>query len=200
MRPSPPAISCALLLALAASAHAGDEFFPIKHVFDKNEIPVVVSDRQTEFSLDGKSWSPAVATWVHPGWAQLQGATWIWRVAKVSPDEAHNGSPVITFRRRFTPPAGVTRATLRITADNAYKVTLNGEVVGSSGELSAASNVDDGHWQTFDAYAVPLKPGENVLVVSAVNYHSSATKGDGNPGGVVFSLAAPRESAANPGK
>jgi hypothetical protein len=180
MRASLAVISFSLLLALAASAHAGPELVV---------TTIVVSDRQTEFSLDGKSWSPAVATWVHPSWPVLQGATWIWRVTKVSKDEAHNGSPVVTFRRKFTPPVDRTRATLRITADNAYQVSLNGSVVGSSGELAAASNVADGHWHTFDAYAVPLQPGENVIIVRAVNYHSSATNGETNPGGVVFSLA-----------
>ena len=194
MRTSLAVISFSLLLALAASARARPEFFPIKSVDEKNETTIVVSDRQTEFSLDGKSWSPAVATWVHPSWPVLQGATWIWRVTKVSKDEAFNGSPVVTFRQKFTPPAGRTRATLRITADNAYQVSLNGRVVGSSGELAAASNVDDGHWHTFDAYAVPLQPGENVIIVRAVNYHSSATNGESNPGGVVFSLAVSNES------
>jgi hypothetical protein len=178
MRTSLAVICFSLLLALAASAHN-----------EQNETTIVASDRQTEFSLDGKSWSPAVATWVHPSWPVLQGATWIWRVTKVSKDEALNGSPLVTFRRKFTPPVGSTRATLRITADNAYKVSLNGRVVGSSGELAAASNVDDGHWHTFDAYAVPLQPGENVIIVWAVNYHASTTNGGSNPGGVVFSLA-----------
>jgi hypothetical protein len=182
-------IFLSLVLALAASARAGPEFFPIKPTNEKMETIIVVSDAQTEFSLDGKSWSPAVATWVHPGWAVIQRATWIWRVAKVSRNEALNGSPVVTFRRIFIPPAGRTRATLRITADNAYNVSLNGEVVGSSGELAATSNVDDGHWHTVDAYAVPLKSGENVIIVRAVNYRSSATNGQSNPGGVVFSLA-----------
>jgi hypothetical protein len=185
MRTSLAVISFSLLLALAASAHAGPELVV---------TTIVVSDRQTEFSLDGKSWSPAVATWVHPSWPVLPGATWIWRVTKVSKDEAHNGSPVVTFRRKFTPPVGRTRATLRITADNAYQVSLNGTVVGSSGELAAASNVADGHWHTFDAYAVPLQPGENVIIVRAVNYHSSATSGQANPGGVVFSLAVSDET------
>ena len=197
MRTSLATISLSLLLALAASVRAGPEFFPIKPVDEKNETTILVSDRQTEFSLDGKSWSPAVATWVHPSWVVLRGATWIWRVAKVSKDEAHNGSPVVTFRRKFTPPVGRTRATLRITADNAYKVTLNGRVIGSSGELSAASNVDDGHWHTLDAYAVPLQPGENVIIVWAVNYHSSAINGEANPGGVVFSLSVAKQDGVN---
>lgn len=181
-----------LLPAFGAAAYAGPEFFPIKPPDGKNETTIVASDRQTEFSLDGKSWMPAFATWVHPAWPALPGATWIWRVARVSTDEAHNGSPIVTFRRKFTPPPGKTRAILRITADNAYKVSLNGEVVGSSGELSASSNLDDGHWHTIDAYAVPLLPGENVIVVTAVNYRSSTNNGAINPGGVVFSLAVAR--------
>jgi hypothetical protein len=182
----------AFSLAFVASAQAGPEFFPLGAVNEKNETVIVVSDRQTEFSLDGKNWSPAVATWVHPSWPVLKGATWIWRVARVSKDEAIHGSPVVTFRRKFTPPAGRNHATLKITADNAYQVSLNGEVIGSSGELMATSGVDDGHWHMFDAYAVPLKPGENVLIVRAVNYRSPGASGEGNPGGVVFSLAVAR--------
>jgi hypothetical protein len=36
------------------------------------------------------------------------------------------------------------------TAHNTYQVSLNGSVIGSSGVLAAASNVDDGHWHAFD--------------------------------------------------
>lgn len=185
-------IAFSLPLAFSPSTQAGPEFFPLGAANEKNETVIVVSDRLTEFSLDGRTWSPAVATWVHPSWPVLKGATWIWRVAHVSKDEAMYGSPVVTFRRTFTPPAGRTHATLKITADNAYQVSLNGEVIGSSGELKATSTVDDGHWHTIDAYAVPLRPGENVLIVRAVNYRSPAASGDGNPAGVVFSLAVAR--------
>ena len=177
------------LLALALSARAGPEFFPVRPGSGKNDTTIAVSDRQTEFSLDGKSWSPAVATWVHPAWAVLPGATWIWRAARVSREEAHDGSPVVIFRRKFAAPAGRARATLRITADNAYQVSLNGSVVGSSGVLSAASNVDDGHWRAVDTYSVPLQPAENVITVRAVNYRSSASNAESNPGGIVFSFA-----------
>jgi hypothetical protein len=52
MRTSLAVISFSLLLALAASARAGPEFFPIKSVDEKNETTIVVSDRQTEFALD----------------------------------------------------------------------------------------------------------------------------------------------------
>jgi hypothetical protein len=84
MRTSLAVICLSLLPLFAASTHAGPEYFPIKPIDEKNETRIVVSDSRTEFSLDGKSWSPAVATWVHPSWAVLPGATWIWRMAKVS--------------------------------------------------------------------------------------------------------------------
>jgi len=196
MRPSPASTAVLLLpalavLALTVSAEAGPEYFPIKPVSEKGETLIVASDRHTEFSLDGKSWSPAVPTATCTCWATLPGATWIWRVAKVSAEETHNGSPVVTFRRTFAAPAGVTRALLRITADNAYKVSLNGAVVGESGELKATSSLDDSHWRAIDTYAVALKPGENVITVQAVNYHSTSTTAGANPAGIVFSLATP---------
>ncbi len=162
----------------------------------------IPSDTQTEFSLDGKSWSPAVTTWVHPSWPKLDGATWIWRVGKVSKDEAVNGSPIVTFRRKFTLPAGSgNQGTLQITADNAYEASLNGKVIGSNGVLDAASSSDQ-QWHGFDTYTVALQPGENELIVRAINYHSplgEAADGETNPGGVVFSLAvAPQEAVCGP--
>ncbi len=169
------------LVVLAAPARAADP-----------ATITVVSDTQTEFSLDGKSWSPAFATWVHPSWPKLEGATWIWRAAKVSKEEAVNGSPIVTFRRKFTALAGSTQATLQITADNAYEVSVNGKVIGANGVLDPASSADQ-QWHGFDTYTVALQPGENELSVRAVNYHSplgQAADGESNPGGLVFSLAA----------
>ena len=156
---------------------------------------IVVSDPKTEFSLDGRDWSPAVATWIHPSWPTLPGATWIWHAARVSKSEAINGSPVITFRRKFTAPAGIVQATMKITADNAYQFLLNNRMIGSSGVLAATSNVDEAHWQRFDVYAVTLQPGENTIVVRAVNYRSPNADASSNPGGIVFSLAVERQEA-----
>ncbi len=152
----------------------------------------VVSDAQTEFSIDGKHWLPAVPTWVHPAWPTLKGATWIWRVAKVSKEEAVKGSPIVTFRRKFTISSGDgAQGTLQITADNAYEATLNGKVIGSNGALDAASNGDQ-QWRTIDSYTVSLKPGNNILSVRAINYHSplgNSADGESNPAGLIFSLA-----------
>lgn len=112
-------LATSLLLAIFLLV-AGAGFMPFG-LLRAAEQPAftVASDAQTEFSLDGKTWLPAVATWVHPAWPTLKGATWIWRVAKVSKDEAVKGSAVISFRRKFTVPAGGgAQGALQITADH----------------------------------------------------------------------------------
>lgn len=198
MRVSLAVIAVCLPLSLAAAPLGlvpyGKTFdpFAVELAKEARLATIVVSDPQTEFSLDGKSWSPALATWIHPAWPKLPGATWIWRVARPSKEEAVNGSPVITFRRTFMAPPGVAEARLTITADNAYRASFNGRIVGAQGELAAASHDGIAHWRSFDAYTVPLRPGENVLLVQAVNYRSAgAATGEANPGGIVFSLAVP---------
>lgn len=158
---------------------------------------LVVSGFQTEFSLDGATWSSAVATWVHPSWPKIDGATWIWRTATVAKDEAVQGSPVVTFRHKFTAPSGAPRqATLQITADNAYQASLNGRLIGSNGVLDAASNADQ-QWRGIDSYKVTLRPGSNELIVRAINYHSplgASADGQSNPAGVIFALKPDRAS------
>jgi outer membrane protein OmpA-like peptidoglycan-associated protein len=158
---------------------------------DQQPALTVASDAQTQYSLDGRKWQPAVATWVHPSWPALKGATWIWTVAKVSKEEAVKGSPIVTFVRKFSLPDGSsTNATLQITADNAYEASLNGKVIGTNGVLDAASTSDQ-QWHGFDSYTVTLKSGENVLSVRAINYHSplgASADGESNPGGLVFRL------------
>jgi len=151
--------------------------------------PLVASDTHTEFSLDGKKWSPAIVAWIYPGWPTMKDALWIWSSYKVSPEEALNGSPVITFRRTFTVKARG-RATLQITADNGYEASFNGKLLGSNGPMDPKSG-NDQDWHTFDTYDVPLNPGPNTLTIRAVNYHSPGATRDpeANPGGLVFKLA-----------
>ena len=51
-------IAFSLPLAFSPSTQAGPEFFPLGAANEKNETVIVVSDRLTEFSLDGRTWSP----------------------------------------------------------------------------------------------------------------------------------------------
>ena len=171
----------ALMLVLLGS-NAGAESVPAP--------PLVASDDKTEFTFDGMHWHPAVLAWNYPGWPQMNGAKWIWTTYLVSSEEAFSGSKIVTFRRSFGGKSAG-RATLLITADNAYEASFNGKVLGSNGPVDAKSNLDQ-DWHTFDTYDVVLKPGANVLTVRAVNTHSPFGTHDPheNPGGVVFKLMA----------
>ena len=153
---------------------------------------IVDSDAATEFSLDETSWSPAVEAWVHPSWPKLADAKWIWTSFLVSPEEAANGSSIITFRRKFTlPPGGnATQGTLEITADNAFEATVNGQVLGHAGTLDAAAT-DDADFRTINSYSFVARPGENEIRIRAVNYrwpYGGVPSPQDNPGGILFRL------------
>jgi len=92
-------------------------------------------------------------------------------------------------------PAGMatTRADLQVAADNAYEVSLNGKILGHNGTLDASAN-DDEVFKNVGEYPVDVQPGENELVIRAINYHwqygANPTAKD-NPAGVVFRLTMP---------
>ena len=120
-------ICTASLMILAAGSAGAAE--PVRSV-------LAVSDASTKFSVNGKAFKPAVPAWTHWMWPKIEGATWIWTANKVSPDEAHNGSPIITFTRTFDSPSAQ-QGRVEITADNAFEATLNGKLIGSHGALDA---------------------------------------------------------------
>ena len=158
-------------------------------------LAAIVSDQQTEYSLDGVKWSPSVLAWVHSAWPPLTDASWVWKSEYVTPQEAADGSKIVTFRRKFVLPQGMatTRADLRVAADNAYEVSLNGKILGHNGTLDASAN-DDEVFKNVGEYPVDVQPGENELVIRAINYHwqygANPTAKD-NPAGVVFRLTMP---------
>jgi hypothetical protein len=118
-------------------------------------------------------------------WPSIPGAHWVWNHRNVSPAHAGQGVRPLDFTWTFSLPADATgvAGTLRITADNAYRVFLNGVAFGHDGELSRRG--DDGSWQTIERYAIRPVPGENTITVRAVNYRSN-TSPFGNPAGILF--------------
>ncbi|MCO5191617.1 MAG: C39 family peptidase [Anaerolineae bacterium] len=147
----------------------------------------VASDSATEF-LSGTEWSPAIEAWVSPRWPIIQDATWIWKSELVTPEEARDGSAIISFRRLFYLPSDIQDlvGTVMITADNAYELSLNGVVIGQDGTLDP--NAYDWSFQTIETYTLDLQPGWNELRIRAVNHKSSSGSSDpyANPAGVVF--------------
>jgi pimeloyl-ACP methyl ester carboxylesterase len=156
----------------------------------RSQVPfshTVVSDVATEY-LAGGEWMPAETAWRFPGWPSVDGADWIWTTELVTPDDARDGSEILTFRREFALPQDASGLTgvIHINADNAYEVALNGEVLGSDGVLDVQGT--DFGWTTIESFAITPTAGLNVFTIRALNYRDSAGRADPyqNPAGVVF--------------
>lgn len=115
----------------------------------------------------------AVPAWgSDPGGKPKEG--WIW-YPEGKPSE---NAPVGTrfFRSKFELPAAVRSADLRVAADDACEVFLNGTRVGTHDTWSRAARF---------AVEKHLKPGANVLAVQAENKPANSA----NPAGLILSLA-----------
>lgn len=136
----------------------------------------------------GSEWVPAVLAWVAPDWPTLPDASYIWNREQVTPDEALNGTDVLTFRHRFSLPldSQITNGTLQVNADNAYRVSFNGQVLGSDGIL--AKEGDDLGYATVETYDLPAQPGDNEILVETINYRDLFGRDDPqlNPAGLIF--------------
>jgi putative heme-binding domain-containing protein len=97
-------------------------------------------------------------------------AQWIW----FDEGDPLSNAPAETryFRKAFEISRPVTEATLRLTADNSYRVWINGALVGQGNS-----------WMQLDRYDVKkrLVPGKNVVAVEAHN--------EGGPAGLVVHLS-----------
>ncbi|MFE5142305.1 alpha-L-rhamnosidase [Streptomyces fagopyri] len=116
--------------------------------------------------MDSAQWS---AQWVSAPPAltdapSLEGSAWIW----FPEGDPANSAPAATrwFRRGVELPGGITAATLAITADNVYAVSVNGTEVART-DLAT----DNEGWRrpaVVDVLA-QVRSGTNVLAVSATN-------------------------------
>jgi len=100
----------------------------------------------------------------------LRGASWIW-----TPEAASPVAPAEprAFRSTWDAPEGKTavRAEILITADDLFRVWLNGDLLG---ETAGAEN----EWQQSHLYKVALRPDRNVVAVRTTN-------GAGSPAGLI---------------
>ncbi|WLQ38628.1 alpha-L-rhamnosidase [Streptomyces laculatispora] len=121
--------------------------------------------------MDSSQWS---ATWVSAPPAltdapSLENSHWIW----FPEGEPANSAPKGTrwFRRSIDVADGITAATLAIGADNVYAVSVNGTEAAHT-DL-ATDNEGWRHPAVVDVLA-QLRPGRNVLAVSAANASEGA--------------------------
>jgi hypothetical protein len=119
-------------------------------------------------------------------WPKISGAHWVWTNRNVSPAHALEGVRKLDFTWTFSLPDDATNigGTLQITADNAYRVFLNGVAFGHDGQLNRRG--DDGSWASIETYTIQPVPGANTVTVRAVNYRSSSSNPFDNPAGIIF--------------
>ncbi|HMP77121.1 MAG TPA: alpha-L-rhamnosidase C-terminal domain-containing protein [Kiritimatiellia bacterium] len=92
-------------------------------------------------------------------------AHWIWTA---TPDAPRAGSVAVSaqFRRRFTAPPGAT-LTLRVSADSAWRLRLDGEIVARG-----TARGDPAHWP-YDTWTWPLTEGDHALTAEVVCFAAS---------------------------
>jgi alpha-L-rhamnosidase len=144
--------------------------------------------------VQGSGWSPAAkwtmgllkpedwqAKWIGRDWAQnrkappLEAAQWIW----FPEGDPASGAPAGTcyFRRAFILPDDrrITKATIQMTADNAFALAVNGKQAGQGDDWNMPVTLD---------LAGSLQAGTNILAVVATN------AGDGpSPAGLIGVLS-----------
>lgn len=148
-----------------------------------NNLLTIVSDSDTQ--VGGND---AVAVTPHSAWVSnvsIPGATWIWDAEKVpANDSGSHPAGTLTFTRTFNITGTPVEASLQITADNSYIVTVNGNLVGS-----------DDTWQSVEPYSIPagyLLSGSNTLTIEATN---NVPEGNGgNPAGLIYELTVDSET------
>lgn len=116
---------------------------------------------------------------------RVRGATWIWKETDTDQAVEH----VVTFSKSFDIPedASDISATMSITADNAYEVSLNGFSVGGDGSM-ALDTIDDSpfSWESVETYPLSAVPGGNDLTILVANY--AVQNGSDNPAGLIYRI------------
>jgi len=139
---------------------------------------VIVSDTSTQW-LSSSGWQGVTLCYVAPNWNHISGASWIWPYYLL--DTPEKCGPY-EFNRTISIPENAQdiTATIQITADNEYALSVNGQSVGS-----------DNIWESIETYPIQLNPGENVISIIAVNYLGGPTNPLDpilNPGGLQYRI------------
>jgi hypothetical protein len=161
----------------------------------------VVSDTTTQWlggasHVDGATWSNAFACWVHPAWANILGATWIWRTVNTDSAWEYANVPQYDttyhlygwlFKKTFTLPSTAHDITgnIQINSDNAFVASLNGVPVGGEGGMYL-DGPDTHDYASVTAYGpAGITAGLNTLSIRALNYFNWGSS-TGNPAGLAF--------------
>jgi hypothetical protein len=149
----------------------------------------VVSDISTQEN-GGDSFlvdiSNTVGIQLHTAWtAVISGASWIW--GENPPSDTVNNLTE-TFTKTFSVPGTVTgNATLKIAADNSYKVWVN---IGAN-PLPVCEGATENNFATVYDCVIPqaqLVSGLNTLTFEVKNWAQSGGTRESNPAGLLYSI------------
>jgi hypothetical protein len=122
----------------------------------------------------------AVATYVHPAWATIPGATWIWGDAKVQhPREGETQ----TFTKTFTVTGTPTSASIEGALDNGAVLTINGTTFPATDPNQ--NNYNPTH--TGDITSV-IHSGTNTMTVAVTNLPYDTDDYQTNPAGLIYKI------------
>jgi len=149
----------------------------------------VYGPKSSYLPVEDSGWGAAdsaVATWVHPSWPTLTGATWI-------SNSTYVADPVNDswrwFHTEFSIPSDViflSAALTMVTSDNAEMVWLNETLIGQDGEV-VGPFVDNYEWGTLKTYSMsPLVGQLNSLDFIVRNYAQAGGTTTSNPTGLIF--------------
>ena len=174
------------------AAHAGVRYETYSESCD-DIISGLTTTKWTD--TDGVTTYDAVPCYVHPSWATVTGATWIWRTALTDSAYEYANVPrydIVTpkdgwlFANQFTLPSTAYDITgdIDINSDNSYEFSLNNVFIGGEGSMNK-DGPDTQGWSTVVNYPIAPVPGLNELQFRALNYYNY---GDsyGNPAGLAF--------------
>ena len=129
------------------------------------------------------------AQWLGPACppaADMNGASWIWS-DEAGTDPARNAKPGTRFFRReihLQANAKVVSAMALFTADNHFKLSVNGKLLGGGNDWQKPQAID---------IAQALRPGVNTLIVQAEN---DPAEGPVNAAGVIGKISVEQEGRA----
>jgi hypothetical protein len=149
---------------------------------------VYSSDSDTTFATTTGQASAFVIT-PHPSWALIDGVSWIWNaLINGGTDDSPVGS--VTFTKTFPIVGAPTGATLSISADDEYAVSVNGNDISSIPGCKSPSDIT---WNAIHSCVIPatdLVTGTNTLTVIATNLAVTDPNYTGpNPAGLTYSLS-----------
>lgn len=166
----------------------------------------IESDSATKWSADGIDYNDnAVPCFEHDLWNDtgIEEVQWIWRTATTDPNAEYSIVPEggWYFQRTFDLPLNAENisATLTSNCDNAYIVYINGDMILAQGTMDKEGPDDRDYLSLeFNDVSDSIIPGNNTILIRAMNYFSSAEGsklndpmyGDGttNPAGLIFKL------------